>query len=112
MSSARASPTLSVWPPQSSTRVNSQVRPSETANVVRSWPTVTADERCLRGRCLVARRRDGAEQRECFEVDSDELDPRLLAGGDVAVDQVAVREDEQDLRLISPSSSRRLASTW
>ena len=39
---ARASATLSDWPPHSRTRVNSQKRPSETANVERSKPIATA----------------------------------------------------------------------
>ena len=42
MSSARAIAMLSAQPPHSSTRVNSQTRPSETANVERSCPTETA----------------------------------------------------------------------
>src|SRR3954470_2051979 len=41
-SSARAIATLSAAPPHSSTRVNSQMRPSETANVERSCPIATA----------------------------------------------------------------------
>ena len=41
MSSARAIATPSFEPPQSSTRVNSQCRPSETPKVERSWPTLT-----------------------------------------------------------------------
>src|SRR2546421_408402 len=41
-SSARASATLIPEPPHSSTRVYSQTRPSETANVERSWPIATA----------------------------------------------------------------------
>ena len=42
LSNARASATFSADPPQSTTRVNSQLRPSETANVERSWPIDTA----------------------------------------------------------------------
>jgi hypothetical protein len=42
------------------------------------------------------RRRDGAQQGERLEVDRVDFDAGLLAGGDVAVDGVAVRSGEDD----------------
>ena len=89
--------------------MNSQVRPSETAKVVRSWPTVTPTSAACAGVAFVARRRDRAQQREGLEVDPDELDPRLPAGGDVTVDQVAVREHEEDAAADLAFLVRRLA---
>ena len=38
---------------------------------------------------------DGAQQRERLEVDPDDLEPRLAAGVDVAVDELAVGDDEE-----------------
>ena len=87
---------LSAQPPHSSTRVNSQTRPSETANVERSCPTETAtsaprSEPVAR----VVRRGDGAQQRERLQVDPDDLEPGLAAGVDVAVDELAIGDDEE-----------------
>ena len=42
------------------------------------------------------RRGDRAQEREGLEVDADDLEPGLLAGVDVAVDELAVGDDEQD----------------
>ena len=54
-----------------------------------------------------------AQQRERLEVDAGQLQAGLLAGGDVAVDELAVGDDEQDppdeLALVVRSRSPR---TW
>ena len=42
------------------------------------------------------RLREGAQQRERLQIDADDLEPRLAAGIGVAVDEVAVGDDEQD----------------
>jgi hypothetical protein len=49
-SSSRAIATSRVVPPQSSTRVNSHARPSETAKVERSWPIETTTSAGIGGR--------------------------------------------------------------
>ena len=96
MSSARAIATFSDQPPHSSTRVNSQMRPSETAKVERSWPTETATTAPRSapgsGSCGSETR---TEQRKRLEVDPDDLQARLLARVDVAVDELAVGDDEE-----------------
>ena len=97
MSSSRAIATSSVPPPQSSTRVNSHTRPSETAKVERSRPIATTTTAASAGPSSPrARLGERAQEREGLEVDPDEPDAGLLAGGDVAVDQLAVGDDEQD----------------
>ena len=71
------------------------------------------DERRVGGR-RVRRQRvaERAQQRERLEVDAGEPHAGLLAGGDVAVDQLAVGDDEQDRRTSWPSSSVRSPRTW
>ena len=55
------------------------------------------DDRSLgRAVLLQARLGKGAQQRERLEVDPGQAQPRLLTGCDIAVDQLAVRDDEQD----------------
>ena len=55
------------------------------------------DERRVRGRCVRRQRlAERAQQRERLEVDPRQPHAGLLAGGDVAVDQLAVGDDEQD----------------
>ena len=96
-SSSRAIATSSVEPPQSSTRVNSQTRPSETAKVERSWPTETTTSAASDGGASAGSGSpQRAQQRERLEVDPGQPHAGLLAGGDVAVDQLAVGDDEQD----------------
>ena len=119
MSSARAIATERLWPPQPSTRVNSQTRPSETAKVERSWPTLTTT--CAPvgvARVGARRRRERAQHRERLEVDARELDACLLAGEHVAVDELAVGDDEQHaphglprLRVDVPPRARCQSST-
>ena len=62
----------------------------------RSCPTETATSAPRSAAAaLDVRRRDGAQQREGLEVDPDDLEPRLAAGVDVAVDELAVGDDEE-----------------
>ena len=97
MSSARAIATFSDQPPHSSTRVNSQMRPSETAKVERSWPTETATTAAALGAGQrVVRLGNGTEQSKRLEVDPDDLQTRLLARIDVAIDELAVGDDEEN----------------
>ena len=93
---------MSADPPHSTTRVNSQMRPSETANVERSWPIDDGDERRA---AAVRRRTERAQERERLEVDPGERDACLPAGADVAVDELAVRDDEQ--HALGPALPRR-----
>ena len=59
-------------------------------------PDRDGDERAPLGAAArVVRRGDCAQQRERFEVDPDDLEARLAAGIDVAVDKLAVGDDEQ-----------------
>ena len=53
--------------------------------------------------------RDRTKERERFEIDSDEFDARLLARLDVAVEEVAVSDDEQDPSCDAPVVVLRLA---
>ena len=51
--------------------------------------------------------------RERLEVDADEPEPGLAAGQDVAVDELAVGDDEQDARVMLACPRRRPRdSTW
>ena len=55
------------------------------------------DDGCVRGAGFVRQRLgQGPQKREGFQVDADELDSGLLAGDDVAVDEIAIGDDEQD----------------
>ena len=56
------------------------------------------DERGVRRPVVLRRRRlaKGAQEREGLEVDPGQADPGFLAGADVAVDQLAVGDHEQD----------------
>ena len=55
------------------------------------------DDRSLgRAVLLQARLGKGAQQRERLEVDAGQAQPSLLTGCDIAVDQLAVRDDEQN----------------
>ena len=55
------------------------------------------DDRCARGPSLGRLRLgDRSQERERFEIDPDELDAGLLAGLDIAIEQVAIGDDEQD----------------
>ena len=77
--------------------MNSQTRPFETAKVGTLVSDRHRDERRRRiAADAVLRRLQGAEQRERLEVDSGVDDPRLLARVHVAVDQLAIGDDEQD----------------
>ena len=59
-------------------------------------PDRDGDERAPFGAAArVVRRGDGAQQRERLEVDPDDLKTRLAAGVDVAVDELAVGDDEE-----------------
>ena len=72
---------------------------------------VDDDRGRARLRVLAARLREGPQQAEGLEVDAGELDPRLAASGDVAIDQVAVGDDEQDAATVWPVASTRSLST-
>ena len=76
--------------------MNSQTRPSETANVERSCPTETATSAPRSApRVESCGARDGAQERERLEVDADDLQAGLAAGVHVAVDELAVGDDEE-----------------
>ena len=92
MSRARAIATFRFNPPHSMMRVNSQVSPFETASVERSEPT---DTTTIAAFPASAGRSPSAQQRERLEIDAGQLDAGLLAGRDIAVDEVAVGDDEQ-----------------
>ena len=77
--------------------MNSQTLPSETAKVERSWPIETTTSAASAGSLVPGRGlAERAQEREGLEVDPGEADPGLLAGRDVAVDQLAVGDDEQN----------------
>src|SRR5439155_2765491 len=64
-------------------------------------PTVVADRdddnrRVCGALVLGARLSERPQERECLQVDPGQPQPRLLAGGDVAIDQLAIGNDEQD----------------
>ena len=72
------------------------------------------DERAaLRARTRGRGLGDRAQERERLEVDADDLEPGLPAGVDVAVDELAVGDDEQDAAAtVWPSSLTDSESTW
>jgi hypothetical protein len=86
-------------PPHSRTRAKLQTAESETASVVRSWPMFTtvvaasgwASSSTATG-SLTARRSANA-----FEVDPGQVELRGVGCCEVALDRVAVGDDEQDL---------------
>jgi hypothetical protein len=53
--------------------------------------------------------RKGSQDRERLEVDAGEADPRLLAGGGVALDKIPVGDDQQDSMLGVPLAVGLLA---
>ena len=71
------------------------------------------DERRV-GRRRVRRQRvaEGAQQRERLEVDPGQPDAGLLAGRDVAVDELAVGDDEQDAADVLAVVVDRSLRTW
>ena len=57
--------------------------------------------------------RQRAQERKRFEIDADDLETRLAAGIGVAIDEVAVGDDEQDAaRRLTPSPSTDSEITW
>ena len=89
--------------------MNSQQRPSETAKVERSWPTLTTTCAPVGSGASARRRcRERAQHRERLEVDAGEPDAGLPAREDVAVDELAVGDDEQNAPDVpGPSPGRR-----
>ena len=79
--------------------------PSEIASVVRSCPTVTdASAACAVVLAVVpAGRGDRAQQGEGLEVDPGELELGGVGRREVAVDRLAVGDDERILRVVVPS---------
>ena len=60
----------------------------------------------------LARRSDGAQQGEGLQIDGRDIDARLLAGRDIAVDRVAVRGGEDDAAQRCPASLTPSETTW
>ena len=65
------------------------------ASVDRSWPIVTATT-AASAASEPAGAADGAQKRKRLEVDPDQLDAGLFAGGRIAVDRLAVRGDDEN----------------
>ena len=112
--SARATATSSEPPPHSSTRVKSHDAPVGDREDRPLVADRDRDDGRARLRVLGRGSGEGAQEREGLEVDALELQPGTAAGIDVALDELAVREDEQhaDGRLEPPWPAPSPSTTW